>query len=122
MGCPEDEAGASFEAPDTAEPLREGQAETQAQAEALNEEEPAIQETMETEAGTNGAGESRKAPPERRKALKALFRLLFKITVLAGIAAALLIWVGSVAVSPRGDLRMPSDAVSRLWLAELEEL
>ena len=30
--------------------------------------------------------------------------------------------VGSVAVSPRGDLRMPSDAVSRLWLAELEEL
>ena len=30
--------------------------------------------------------------------------------------------VGSVAVSPRGDLRMPSDAVSRLWLVELEEL
>ena len=30
--------------------------------------------------------------------------------------------VGSVAVSPRGDLRMPSDAVSRLWLQELEEL
>ena len=30
--------------------------------------------------------------------------------------------VGSVAVSPRGDLRMPSDAVSRLWLSELEEL
>ena len=30
--------------------------------------------------------------------------------------------VGSVAVSPRGDLRMPSDAVSRLWLRELEEL
>ena len=30
--------------------------------------------------------------------------------------------VGSVAVSPRGDLRMPSDAVSRLWLSELEGL
>ena len=30
--------------------------------------------------------------------------------------------VGSVAVSPRGDLRMPSDAVSRLWLLELENL
>jgi NAD+ synthase (glutamine-hydrolysing) len=30
--------------------------------------------------------------------------------------------VGSVAVSPRGDLRMPSDAVSRLWLNELENL
>ncbi len=30
--------------------------------------------------------------------------------------------VGSVAVSPRGDLRMPSDAVSALWLAELEDL
>ena len=30
--------------------------------------------------------------------------------------------VGSVAVSPRGDLRMPSDAVSRLWLEELENL
>ena len=30
--------------------------------------------------------------------------------------------VGSVAVSPRGDLRMPSDACSALWLAELEEL
>ena len=30
--------------------------------------------------------------------------------------------VGSVAVSPRGDLRMPSDAVSALWLAELEGL
>ncbi len=30
--------------------------------------------------------------------------------------------VGSVTLSPRGDLRMPSDAVSALWLAELEEL
>ncbi len=30
--------------------------------------------------------------------------------------------VGSVAVSPRGDLRMPSDACVTLWLAELEEL
>lgn len=30
--------------------------------------------------------------------------------------------VGSVAVSPRGDLRMPSDACASLWLAELEEL
>lgn len=29
--------------------------------------------------------------------------------------------VGSVAVSPRGDLRMPSDACSRIWLEELEE-
>jgi NAD+ synthase (glutamine-hydrolysing) len=30
--------------------------------------------------------------------------------------------VGSVAVSPRGDLRMPSDASSILWIKELEEL
>ena len=30
--------------------------------------------------------------------------------------------VGSAAVSPRGDLRMPSDGVSRLWLEELEGL
>lgn len=30
--------------------------------------------------------------------------------------------VGSVAVSPRGDLRMPSDASSRLWLEELDAL
>ena len=30
--------------------------------------------------------------------------------------------VGSAAVSPRGDLRMPSDACSTLWLAELEAL
>ena len=30
--------------------------------------------------------------------------------------------VGSVAVSPRGDLRMPSDACVRLWIQELEEL
>ena len=30
--------------------------------------------------------------------------------------------VGSVAVSPRGDLRMPSDACSALWLAQLETL
>ncbi len=30
--------------------------------------------------------------------------------------------VGSVAVSPRGDLRMPSDACSALWLKEAEEL
>ena len=30
--------------------------------------------------------------------------------------------VGSVSVSPRGDLRMPSDASSRLWLKEAEEL
>ena len=30
--------------------------------------------------------------------------------------------VGSVALSPRGDLRMPSDASAALWLAQLEEL
>lgn len=30
--------------------------------------------------------------------------------------------VGSVAVSPRGDLRMPSDACADIWLEELEEL
>ncbi|MCI8269648.1 MAG: NAD(+) synthase [Lachnospiraceae bacterium] len=30
--------------------------------------------------------------------------------------------VGSVAVSPRGDLRMPSDAAGRVWLADLENL
>jgi len=30
--------------------------------------------------------------------------------------------VGSVAVSPRGDLRMPSDACVRLWLDEIEKL
>lgn len=30
--------------------------------------------------------------------------------------------VGSVAVSPRGDLRMPSDACSALWMKELEQL
>lgn len=30
--------------------------------------------------------------------------------------------VGSVAVSPRGDLRMPSDACARIWLEELDEL
>ena len=30
--------------------------------------------------------------------------------------------VGSVGVSPRGDLRMPSDACNSLWMAELEKL
>lgn len=30
--------------------------------------------------------------------------------------------VGSVAVSPRGDLRMPSDACARIWLEQLEEI
>lgn len=30
--------------------------------------------------------------------------------------------VGSVAVSPRGDLRMPSDACAKIWLDQLEEL
>ena len=30
--------------------------------------------------------------------------------------------VGSVAVSPRGDLRMPSDACATLWLSELQGL
>lgn len=30
--------------------------------------------------------------------------------------------VGSVALSPRGDLKMPSDAVAALWLEELTEL
>lgn len=30
--------------------------------------------------------------------------------------------VGSVAVSPRGDLRMPSDASARIWLTLLEDL
>lgn len=30
--------------------------------------------------------------------------------------------VGSVALSPRGDLRMPSDAAAAIWLKQLEEL
>ena len=30
--------------------------------------------------------------------------------------------VGSVAVSPRGDLRMPSDACRRIWLEDLENI
>ncbi|MBR3041526.1 MAG: NAD(+) synthase, partial [Eubacterium sp.] len=30
--------------------------------------------------------------------------------------------VGSVALSPRGDLRMPSDAASSIWLNEIEKL
>jgi NAD+ synthase (glutamine-hydrolysing) len=30
--------------------------------------------------------------------------------------------VGSVAVSPRGDLRMPSDAMAQLWLEELDQI
>ena len=30
--------------------------------------------------------------------------------------------VGSVSLSPRGDWRMPSDAMSTNWLKELEEL
>ena len=30
--------------------------------------------------------------------------------------------VGSVAVSPRGDLRMSSDSSARIWMKELEEL
>lgn len=30
--------------------------------------------------------------------------------------------VGSVALSPRGDLRMPSDACARIWLEELEHI
>ena len=30
--------------------------------------------------------------------------------------------VGSVALSPRGDWKMPSDAAARLWLDELEGL
>ena len=30
--------------------------------------------------------------------------------------------VGSVGVSPRGDLKMPSDACVRIWLEELEAL
>jgi NAD+ synthase (glutamine-hydrolysing) len=30
--------------------------------------------------------------------------------------------VGSVALSPRGDLRMPSDASAAAWMAQLEQL
>ncbi len=30
--------------------------------------------------------------------------------------------VGMVAVSPRGDLRMPSDACSRIWMDQVEKL
>ena len=30
--------------------------------------------------------------------------------------------VGSVGISPRGDLRMPSDASSALWLKAVDEL
>lgn len=30
--------------------------------------------------------------------------------------------VGSVALSPRGDLRMPSDACVRVWMEEIERM
>lgn len=30
--------------------------------------------------------------------------------------------IGTIGLSPRGDLKMPSDAISRLWLEELESL
>ena len=30
--------------------------------------------------------------------------------------------IGSIGLSPRGDLKMPSDAIARLWLEELESL
>ena len=30
--------------------------------------------------------------------------------------------VGTVAVSPRGDLRMPSDASAGIWMKEIEEI
>jgi NAD+ synthase (glutamine-hydrolysing) len=30
--------------------------------------------------------------------------------------------VGSVGLSPRGDWRMPSDAMSKLWLDEIEKI
>ena len=30
--------------------------------------------------------------------------------------------VGTIAVSPRGDLRMPSDACGRIWLGEIDKL
>jgi NAD+ synthase (glutamine-hydrolysing) len=30
--------------------------------------------------------------------------------------------VGGVGLSPRGDLRMPSDAQERAWLMEVEEI
>ena len=30
--------------------------------------------------------------------------------------------IGSVSLSPRGDWRMPADACSSVWLADLEEL
>ena len=30
--------------------------------------------------------------------------------------------VGSVCLSPRGDLRMPSDAVSKAWIDDLEKV
>ena len=30
--------------------------------------------------------------------------------------------VGSISLSPRGDWRMPSDAISKLWLSEIEQL
>ena len=30
--------------------------------------------------------------------------------------------VGSVCLSPRGDWRMPSDAVNSLWIKEVEKL
>ena len=30
--------------------------------------------------------------------------------------------VGTVAVSPRGDLRMPSDACGRIWMDEVDKL
>jgi len=30
--------------------------------------------------------------------------------------------IGSVGLSPRGDLKMPSDACSSLWLDEIERI
>ena len=71
----------------------------EAQKEADSPEEEAKQSPVSRKEEAKQPPASRKEAPEKRKVLRALGRLLLKMGILAGIVAALLTWVGSVAVS-----------------------
>ena len=117
-------SGVAAKSDDGVQPAREvttATAETLAAAKSDDGVQPA-REVMTAAAGTLAAGQAEVYDAATilkwlRKFYWRFFSQQFKRSCLPDGPK-----VGSIAVSPRGDLRMPSDAVVQIWIDELKEL
>ena len=118
----ENQVGMQAKSDDGVQPVREMMT---AAAEAAAESDAGVQpvrEVMTAAAGTLAAGQAEVYDEATilkwlRKFYWRFFSQQFKRSCLPDGPK-----VGSIAVSPRGDLRMPSDAVVQIWIDELKEL